>query len=493
MKHVMRKAVPGSVHKVRFNKNACGAALALALCSTAGAAELTFGTLDSGLGDGKQWSLGPATVTVKGAVSAGMVVRTDTPHYSSGDGMNTQNDGELNYDKGDTASQALEAYLQADIKVDDAGLFVSGKGWYDYALKHDNVAHGSVANGYSANSPLSDNGFVPLDRFSNAVLDDLYVYNTFHFGDQSLLVRLGNQEIPWVTPTTIGGGIQQINSIDYSALSRASSIAEEAAVPAPTLYARYTVNPALSFDAFYIFRFEPNAYPGCGTFWSTSDYAQQGCDKMTLNGALLSAITHKSVSTTDAQSITNPLDYVARGADKKKSNKGQYGGSVSVMFDNVGLFGLYYAHYSSRSAVTGDVRTGAGVLTPTAATWAWPHRPASPATTNASTRPISICSRSISKHACRTAPACIANSAIAPISRLPGTAPTLSPACWPAPARWHGWPKRQSAMRRAAMTISKWRNGISARPNRWGTGTVASCRCRAKRPSNTWRACQIVM
>lgn len=336
---------------------------------TAAAGELTFGALTSGLGAGQRFDLGASQLTVSGAVQAGAVARASAAHHTgASEAMTTLDDGDLNYAKGDLVSSALEAWLQADLRVGEAGVFVSGKAWYDDTLKNGKVAHGSSITGYAADSKLSDSGFVPLGRFSNAVLADAYLYDTVHLADGgSVLVRLGNQVIPWSTPTTIGGGLQQVNAVDYAALGRASSIAEEATLPAPALYARLKASAALTADAYYQARFVPNVYPGCGTFWSTSDYAQQGCDKMTLNGALLSALKGKAIETTDAVSAANALDYVTRGADSKPRTKGQYGTSLSYLVDGVGQFGLYYATYTNRSTFTAVTHTGVGVLTPAAA------------------------------------------------------------------------------------------------------------------------------
>lgn len=366
MKRLPRTLLPISI---RHKRHALAALLPLLAAGHAAAGELTFGALGSGLGQGQHIDLGAAQLTVSGDVQVGAVARASAPHHvGAAEAMTTLNDGDLNYARNDLVSSAIESWLQADLHLGDAGVFVSGKAWYDDTLKNGKVAHGSSVTGYVADSRLSDKGFVPLDRFSNAVFADAYVYDTLHLPDgASLLGRVGYQVIPWVTPTTIGGGLQQVNAVDYSALARASSIAEEATIPSPALYTRLQASKQLTFDAYYQTRFVANAYPGCGTFWSTSDYAQQGCDKMTLNGAVLSAVTRKAVSTTDAQSVTSPLDYVARTADVKSRSKGEYGASANWLVDGVGLFGVYVATYTHRSSFTSVTHNSAGVLTPAAA------------------------------------------------------------------------------------------------------------------------------
>lgn len=333
------------------------------------AGELVYGDLSSGMGDGVEWQQGDTRIRLQGAIALGSVIRADQSEdtlTSSRYGMDTINDGNLNYDRGDAVSTALETYLQADISHRNVGFLVSVKGWYDYAQKHQGVNHGSVTNGYQPSDPLSDAGFVKQAKFSNAIVNDAYVYGNFTLAERDLTVRLGNQAIPWVTPTTIAGGLQKVNAFDYASIRRASSIAEARTVAMPSLYAKLSLTDNLSVDAFTQFKFRPDVFAGCGTFLSTSDYAQPGCDKLTLNGSVLSALSQASVKTSDAQAIGNALDHVKRGPDDEPDNN-QYGIGFEYLLDNVGLFGLYYAKYTSRNAYTQVVRTGPGVLTPAAA------------------------------------------------------------------------------------------------------------------------------
>lgn len=193
------------------------------------AGELVFGDLESGLGEGIEWQQDDTRLRVKGAVSIGVIRRADNPSQrltSPENGMSIVNDGNLNYERGDAVSTSADAYLQADLSHDNVGIRVSAKGWYDYTQKHQDVLHGSVNNGYRAGEPLSDDGFVSLGRFSNAVIDDAYVYGDFQPAGHDLHVRLGNQSIPWVTPTTIAGGLHTVNAFDIASVRRSSAIAE---------------------------------------------------------------------------------------------------------------------------------------------------------------------------------------------------------------------------------------------------------------------------
>ncbi len=348
---------------------ACCPMAAALLAGAVHAGEITMSTLPSGLGEGSRFDWGAASLDVKGAMSAGSVYRMDNPnpaYVSHANMMDTLNDGDLNYRRGGLVSESWQGYLQGDLRYRDAGLFVSAKAWYDYGLIHGAVPHGHSPNGYAPGAPLDDSRFTALGRFSGAVLDDAYVYGRYPLGQSTLSVRLGQQVIPWITPTTFLGGIQQVNALDFNALGRAGTIPEMANVPAPALYAKLEATPRLTLDGYYQFKFEPNAYPACGTFYSGSDYAQPGCDKLTLNGSLLSILSHSNIVTSDQQSAANPLDYIQRAPDDKPYG-GEFGASLNYLFEGVGLLGLFYSNQTSPMSFNQMLRTGPGVLLPAAA------------------------------------------------------------------------------------------------------------------------------
>ena len=343
--------------------------LAPLLAAPACAGDLTFGLLPSGLGAGTSAQLGPVQVDIKGATRIGEVVRVGNPSTaltSAANQMSTLNDGDLNYRNGDAISKAIETYLQGDFHADGLGLFVSAKAWRDQAMLKDGVPHGNSVDGYTPGAPLGETGFTAMGRATNAVVEDAYAYGRFAAGDGSVLVRIGDQVIPWVTPTTINGGLERINGVDYAALVRASSIAEETTLATPALYARWSPSAKLDVDAYSQFSFKPNVYPPCGTFYSTSDYAQPGCDVLTLNGALLSAISHQAIATTDQQSLASAIDHVDRAPDSV-SSAAQFGASAHYLVEGLGQVGLYVANYTERTSLTQAVRQGPGVLVPAAA------------------------------------------------------------------------------------------------------------------------------
>jgi len=178
--------------------------LCFALCLVL--ASLPVHAVDYELGEGK--------LTVSGSVTAGGAWRASSqdtallPNVNSSQvgitgtaiaptaGRN-QDDGNLNYNKGDPVSQVVNGYLALGYKAGDYGAAASIKAWYDYALENDAVPWGNIPNGYTPNAPLSDAGAQPRTRFSGIALDNLNVYGHNAVAGAPLDWTLGWQKLEW--------------------------------------------------------------------------------------------------------------------------------------------------------------------------------------------------------------------------------------------------------------------------------------------------------
>ncbi len=153
-------------------------------------------------------------VQVNSQLSLGASWRTesaDTALFASVNGGSAVNsatdDGNLNFDKGETFSQILKGSHDVQMTMDNFGAFTRFKYWTDAELADGNRAHGNSGSGYAANEPLSDNGFSDNAKFSGISLLDAYVYGSFDVADMPLDVRLGRQVISWGESTFIQGGM----------------------------------------------------------------------------------------------------------------------------------------------------------------------------------------------------------------------------------------------------------------------------------------------
>ena len=312
------------------------------------AAELTAG--GPGVAKPKEFQFGEVTVRTKGTMTYGTIIRADDRNpelvpYGNGvavgvngtaRGGTNNDDGELNYGRGDHTSTVLKAVLDADLKYRNLGMFVRVKAWHDFDLEDDSVPHGNAANGYAPDKNLSDKGFSRLGRFSGADLR-ANVYGNFDLDGKSLLTRIGYQTIDWGSPGTILGGLEQINPIDNPARLRAGAVPEETRIPIPAVFARLGLNKNTNVEAFYQFGFRPSELAGCGTFGAFVDYATAGCNQVFV----------APVTVSDAQAEDLRL-VVKRGADGDPSDGGQYGVGVTYLAENLGQFGAYFANYHSR-------------------------------------------------------------------------------------------------------------------------------------------------
>ncbi|NMG55530.1 DUF1302 domain-containing protein [Aromatoleum aromaticum] len=100
---------------------------------------------------------------------------------NGGTGGSSHDDGNLNFDNGDTFSTIAKVVGELKLEKDNVGLFLRGKGWYDHELMARGVSHGHSANGFAAGSELDDGDFDALSKFSGIELLDAYV-----FGDTEL-------------------------------------------------------------------------------------------------------------------------------------------------------------------------------------------------------------------------------------------------------------------------------------------------------------------
>lgn len=239
-------------------------------------------------------------------------------------------DGNANFAKGDAFSQIFKGSHELQLSYENYGGFVRGKYWYDYALADQNLDHGHTPNGFSQGSKLNDDEFNDLAKFKGAELLDAFVYGSFDMGEMPLDVRLGKQVVSWGESTFILGGVNSINPIDVSAFRRPGAEIKEGLIPVNMAYANMGVTDNLSVEAFYQLEFQETVISGCGTYFSTNDYAPEGCD-----GAITAAGT------------------LSRAEDEKASDDGQFGFAMRYVSEALGdtEFGLYAMNIHSRVPV----------------------------------------------------------------------------------------------------------------------------------------------
>lgn len=257
-------------------------------------------------------------------------------------------DGNKNFKGGDAFSQIFKGTHDLQVSYQNFGGFIRGKYWYDSALENNNVENGhgptaTVGTGpqtplqvsHAGASRLDDSEFHDLAKFSGAEIFDAYVYGEFELGHMPLDVRLGKQVVSWGESTFIFGGINAINPVDISALRRPGAEIKEALIPVNMAYANMGITDDLSVEAFYQLAFQETVIPGCGTYFSTNDYAPQGCDLVTLS----------------AQNASLQRD---ENGNRPAKDDGQFGAAFRYVLGDVEL-GAYAMNIHSRAPLASGI------------------------------------------------------------------------------------------------------------------------------------------
>lgn len=263
-------------------------------------------------------------------------------------------DANLNFRRHDATTTALKGYLDLAFDADGFGARLRVKAWHDFALRDQARAWGNVANSYAAGEPLSDAGAPRLSRFSGAAIGAAYVQQRFESGRLRVLGRAGLQTLDWGAKPGFSGGLESVNPRDLPAARRAGAAPQELRVPIPALFGRLELGRAFGVEGFYQTAFRPAAVDMCGTFWSFNDYLVAGCDKVMSGQPIVS----------DRARI--PLGAYLKRLPTPEPRGSEYGVALTWKSAAFGTdFGLYQAHYISRTAMPGlrkSTRVGPAVI-----------------------------------------------------------------------------------------------------------------------------------
>jgi len=239
------------------------------------------------------------------------------------------NDGDLNYENGDSFSQIFKGSHDLQVSYGNYGAFVRGKYWYDAALEDD--------------SALDDSNNHDLAKYSGAEVLDAFVYGEFDAFGMPLDVRLGKQVVSWGESTFILGGVNQINPIDVSSFRRPGAEIKEGLIPVNMAFASLGLTENLSAEAFYQLGFQETVISSCGTFFATNDYAPEGCGP-----------------------VETAAGNINRADDRVPDSDGQFGIAFRYFSESLDTeFGFYAMNIHSRVPLVGGTKAvinEAGIL-----------------------------------------------------------------------------------------------------------------------------------
>jgi hypothetical protein len=285
------------------------------------------GSLDTTISYGARWRVQDRDQSIIGKANGG------TANSVNGD------DGNLNYDTG-LVSNVIKITPELELNYRNYGAFIRATYFYDFEVKNNDTAR----------TPLSQDALDEVGEKGEIL--DAYVWGSWNPGDKPLDVRIGNQVINWGESTFIQGGMNSINPVNVNNLRVPGAEIREALKPVPRIWANLGATGKISVEGFYQTHWQETIIDPVGTYFSTTDLAVEGAEKVVLGFG----------SAPDNPAL--PGTAVPRGDVREAKDGGEYGIMLNYLTENASEFGFYFVNYHSRlpiiSAVTGDVAGALG-------------------------------------------------------------------------------------------------------------------------------------
>ncbi|MDA2923209.1 DUF1302 domain-containing protein [Acidobacteria bacterium AH-259-L09] len=255
-------------------------------------------------------------------------------------------DGNLNYGKG-LVSNTPKIISELEINYRNFGAFVRAKAFYDIENEH----------GDRKRTPLSLDA---LHRVGGvADLLDAYVWARFDIGSMPAQIRFGRQVLSWGESTFIQNSINVINPVDVSALRVPGAELREALIPEAMVMGTISPTDNISLEGFYLLGWNDTEIDPPGSYFSTTDIAGEGAEKIMLGFGLVP-------DSIPVGAGVPPIGVaVPREPDELASDSGQYGAALRAFLPalNQMELGFFFINYHSRLPII-NARTGtlAGLL-----------------------------------------------------------------------------------------------------------------------------------
>jgi len=328
------------------------------------------------------------------SIFAPSLVKEDVWAHSIGSHSTNGDNGNLNYNAGESFSKIVKGVHELDVHYQNVGLFVRGMYFYDFAMMDEDRAWTNTINGSDATSfNACRDGEAKKQVCRDVRLLDAYLYGDFDIAEMPLSVRLGNQVISWGESALISHGISEINPVDIARLRAPGAEVKEAFIPFGALWASLGVTDNFNIEMFYQYSWEKTVLPPPGSYFSTNDFAGDGGQynniqlgfggnpDMNLDyliGGLnqIGDLVRTAIATGDPDTIAKAqanagsiysayagnvtLRAPGSKAERKPDDGGQYGLRLSWFLPELNdtELSLYYVNYHSRrpifSGVTAD-------------------------------------------------------------------------------------------------------------------------------------------
>lgn len=252
-----------------------------------------------------------------------------------------EDDGNLNYDKGDLVSALAKVGHDLDLKYRNLGFFARVLYFYDAAIDNKDGLPPEAKKRLRADLELYD----------------AFFRGQFDVGGRRLAARVGNQVVSWGESTFITNGINVINPVDVAKLRAPGSELKEAFLPQAMVWASQEVNERLSLEGFYQAKYRKTRLEPRGTFFSTNDFVSPGGDAAYIGFGRRRDQNQPLVPPTGATAAIAQV-WAPRLPDRDPSDSGQYGAAARIFLKEVNdtEVGLYAVNYHSRTPLVSAIR-----------------------------------------------------------------------------------------------------------------------------------------
>ena len=256
-------------------------------------------------------------------------------------------DGDLNYLRRATFTQAATFVTELGLNYKEkAGILMRASGLYDFYVMDNTQPHVDLT--HEARSVVG----------SYVRLLDAFGYWRFDLGSMASELRAGRQVVDWGESTFIPGGLNQVDYFDTTALQVPGAELKQALQPDESVIFNSQLTKNLSTQLLYLFDWHADILEPDGAYFSTSDVAGAGGNRVILGFGAISdgGVNYASLG----GPLINPFQAIPRLPDHSPDQSGQYGINFKLYLPNFGQgtqLGFYFLNYTSRLPVL-SVQTG---------------------------------------------------------------------------------------------------------------------------------------
>lgn len=240
------------------------------------------------------------------------------------------NDGDNAFAKGSLINNRSAFLTEANIKwQEDYGVFVRATGFYDNVYDQSNDNNTGTSNCFAGGHCSSPDHFSQdtIDQQRNELrMLDYYAYGTWNMGGHNLNARLGNQVVSWGESLFYPGISAAQSPVDATKATTPGVEVKEILLPVGQLFTQFSLTDSLDLQAYYQYKWEKTQLFGVGSYFSTTDFIDEG-------------------------GFNDSTGFLTRGKDEKPSDSGQYG--VALTYAAASLnnteFGVYYSRYHDKT------------------------------------------------------------------------------------------------------------------------------------------------